>query len=151
MQLKNTHIWSCSVNLVLVSTVISHCCSWCWLRYFENNALWFTGTNLNSIFTVFQNARFKTTLKCAFRCYQRKCNLLKSSLWICHLKMIKMYRKLDRKYAFTSAAIGWSITLERGECKNIRVMWYVYTWCSVTWSSSEPKKKWQMLFERCFL
>ncbi len=60
-------------------------------------------------------ARFWTTLGCSFICYQRKFNLLKSSLWICHLKMIKMYRTLDRKSAFTSAAIWWSSTLESGE------------------------------------
>ncbi len=52
---------------------------------------------------------------CSFTCYQRKYNLLKSSLLICHLKMIKMYRKLDRKSPFTHAATWWSSTLESGE------------------------------------
>ncbi len=35
----------------------------------------------------FWNAHFGTTLGCSFTCYQRKVNLLKSSLWLCiHLK-----------------------------------------------------------------
>ncbi len=61
------------------------------------------------------NAHFWTTLGCSFTCYQWKFKLLKSSLWICHLKMIKMDRKLDRKFPFTSAATWWFSTLESGE------------------------------------
>ncbi len=61
------------------------------------------------------NAHFGTTLGCSFTCYQRQFNLLKSSLWICHLKMIKMYRNLDRKSPFTYAATWWSSTLESSE------------------------------------
>ncbi len=45
-----------------------------------------------------------------------KINLLKSSLGICCLKMIKMYRQLDRKSPFTYAATWWSSTSERSEC-----------------------------------
>ncbi len=59
------------------------------------------------------------TLKCSFMknftALSQKFNLLKSSLWICHWKMIKMYRKLDRKSPFTYAATLWSSTLENGE------------------------------------
>ncbi len=44
-----------------------------------------------------------------------KIYLLWSSLWICHLKMIKMFRKLERESPFTSAT-WWSSTLENGEC-----------------------------------
>ncbi len=61
------------------------------------------------------NVHFWVTLGCSFTCYKRKFTLLKSSLWICHLKMIKMYWKLDRKSPFTSAATWWSSTLESGE------------------------------------
>ncbi len=63
----------------------------------------------------FWNAQFWTTLDYSFTCYKRKFNLLKSSLWICHLKMIKIFRKLDRKSSFTSAAIWWYSTLESGK------------------------------------
>ncbi len=62
---------------------------------------------------------FWTTVGCSFTCYKRKFNLLKSSLWIWHLKMIKMYRTLNRKSPFSSAATWWSSTLESGE--------YIYT------------------------
>ncbi len=61
------------------------------------------------------NAHFWTTLGWSFTCYQRKFNLLKSSLWICHLKLIKMYRKLDRKSPFISAATWRSSTLKSGK------------------------------------
>ncbi len=61
------------------------------------------------------NVHFWTTLVYSFTYYQRKFNLRKSSLWICHLGVIKMYRKLDRKSPFTSAATWWSSTLESGE------------------------------------
>ncbi len=47
---------------------------------------------------------FLNNFSCSFTCYQRKTNLLKSSLGICCLKMIKMYKKLDRKSPFTYAA-----------------------------------------------
>ncbi len=56
------------------------------------------------------NAHFWTTLGYSFTCHQRKFNLLKSSLGSCRLKMIKMYRKLDRKSPFTYAATWWSST-----------------------------------------
>ncbi len=56
------------------------------------------------------NACFWTTLGCSFTCHERTFNLVKSSLWICHLNRIEMYIKLDRKSSFTSAAIWWSST-----------------------------------------
>ncbi len=74
------------------------------------------------------NARFWTT----FTWYKRKLNLLKPSLWICHLKMIKMYRRLGRKSSFTSAVIWWSSTLESGEwnkewiCYLIMEVWIIF-------------------------
>ncbi len=61
------------------------------------------------------NARFWTTLCFSFTCYQEKFNLLKSSLWICHLKMIEMYKIMYKKFSFTSAVIWWSSTLESCE------------------------------------
>ncbi len=54
------------------------------------------------------NACFWTTLGCSFTCYRLTFYSPQSSLWICHLKMIKLYRELDRKSSFTSAAIWWS-------------------------------------------
>ncbi len=58
-----------------------------------------------------------TTLKCSFMYHIRqlfhmlpKPNLPKSSVRICHLKIIKIYRKLDRKSSFT-----YAVTLESGE------------------------------------
>ncbi len=67
------------------------------------------------------NAYFWTTLGRSFTSYQRKCNLLKSSLWIFHLKSIKMNRKLDKKYSFTYAATWWSRTLESG---GLKTLWF---------------------------
>ncbi len=61
------------------------------------------------------NTHFWTTVGYSFTCYQGKVYLLKSSLWICHLKMIKMYWKLNMKSPFISAATWWSITLESSE------------------------------------
>ncbi len=61
------------------------------------------------------NANFWATLGCSFTCYQRKCNLLKSSLWICHLKMIKCTENWTGSPLFTYAATWWSSTLESGE------------------------------------
>ncbi len=46
----------------------------------------------------------------------RKFNIFKSSLGIRCLKIIKMYRKLDRKSPFTYAATWWSSTSESCEC-----------------------------------
>ncbi len=65
------------------------------------------------------NAHFWTTLGCSFTCYQRKFNLLKSSLAICLLKIIKMYRKLDRKPPFTYAATWRSITSENSNITGV--------------------------------
>ncbi len=75
------------------------------------------------------NAHFWTTVACSFTCYQQRSYLLKSSLWMCHLKMVKMYRKLERKSPFTSAATWWSSTLE------IRERWSIKLWfdCHGRW------------------
>ncbi len=47
------------------------------------------------------NAHFGTTWGCSIICCQQNFYLLRSSLWICILKMIKMYGELDRKSPFT--------------------------------------------------
>ncbi len=47
---------------------------------------------------------FLNQFRLLFICYQRKFNLLKPSLLICHSNMIRMYRKMDRKSVFTHAA-----------------------------------------------
>ncbi len=90
--------WDFLLNLVLILIIFNLPL---WVLYYKVKKLW--------------NTYFWTTLACSFTCYQRIFNLLKSSLWICHLKMIKMYRKLDRKSPFTYAATWWSSTLESGE------------------------------------
>ncbi len=83
---------------------------------------------------------FMNTLGCSFTCYQRKCNLLKSSLWICHLKMIEMYRTLDRKSTFTYAATWWSSTLESGECRESEILWgTVCPSAAFSWEKTPPR------------
>ncbi len=77
--------------------------------------------DFNHFKTIIMNALLhRKTLICSFLnqfrllfiCYQRKFNLVKPSLWICHSNMIRMYKTMDRNSVFTHAATWWSSTLE---------------------------------------
>ncbi len=72
-------------------------------------------------------AYFWTTWSSSFTCYQRKLSLLKSSLWISHLKMIKIYRKLDRKSPFTYVPHGDLANWKVANCFGLEARWLSHT------------------------
>ncbi len=127
------HVWQMCELCVIFSAFQ------CWLQLIVFHLKWDFLSTFVSILIILNlslwllyytvklwNARLWTSLGCYFTCYQQKFNLLKSSFWICHLKVIEMYRKLDRKSPFTSAATWWSSTLESGEYQNTIHVLHVY-------------------------